>query len=293
MPRQIDALLVDDSPTTRKLIMSALDQTGLAEFRYTEAEDGLDALRKYRPGQTQILFVDMNMPRMNGLEFIRKLHEQHKHCPPAVMITAESNQQRLREAINETGVDAFLLKPVDRDRLRTGLKTLVDSIPEQSGPCVVPHGECVTEAMHDVLDKICQLELTPEPEDEAIRSGDIILGLVSIVGAVQWAVGVGFTRDAAVGVASKFFGSATPFASPEMGDAIGEITNIISGRTKSLLTARDLEVTVSLPTVICASSFQMLIQRRRKSAAAYTHFGSPVGKMWNMVTVGLHPGMVL
>ena len=57
--------------------MKALDLTGLAKFAFTEAEDGLDALEKYRDGDTDIVFVDMNMPRMGGLEFIRELHTRH------------------------------------------------------------------------------------------------------------------------------------------------------------------------------------------------------------------------
>ncbi len=81
MLRRINALIVDDSPTTRKMVMTALNQTGLAEFDFTEANDGIDALAQYRAGQTQLLFVDMNMPRMNGRDFIRKLHTQHDQCP--------------------------------------------------------------------------------------------------------------------------------------------------------------------------------------------------------------------
>ena len=112
MARKVQALIVEDSHSIRQMVMRALNQTGLAEFVFTEAEDGIDALEKYQPGQTQILFVDMNMPRMGGLEFIRELHARHTDCPPGVIITAESGKEKLMEALKETGVDAFLLKPV-------------------------------------------------------------------------------------------------------------------------------------------------------------------------------------
>jgi len=157
MAREIRALIVDDSRTTRKMVMTALDQAGLAKFDFTEAEDGLDALEKFRPDETEIIFTDMHMPRMDGVEFLRRLHSLHKTCPPAVMITGESSKDRLLEALSVDGVDALLIKPVDRDRLRTGLKALVDSIPERSGPCLVPHGECVPEAVKTVLLEVCQL----------------------------------------------------------------------------------------------------------------------------------------
>jgi len=91
MAREIRALIVDDSRTTRKMVMTALDQAGLAKFDFTEAEDGLDALEKFRPDETEIIFTDMHMPRMDGVEFLRRLHSLHKTCPPAVMITGESS----------------------------------------------------------------------------------------------------------------------------------------------------------------------------------------------------------
>ena len=293
MVRRINALIVDDSPTTRKMVMSALRQTGLAEFNFTEADDGIDALAQYRAGQTQLLFVDMNMPRMNGLDFIRKLHAQHKQCPPAVMITGESSREKLMEALQETGLDAFLLKPVDRDRLRSGLKTLIDSIPETSGPSVVPNGECVPQAMQEMLGKACNLDLTPEPEDQSVRNGSIVLGMASLMGAVQWSVGLGFTRESAQAVASRFAGCEVPIDSPELGDAIGELTNIVCGRTKMLLSQRGLSADMSLPTVISASEYRMLVHRPGKTAIDHVHFNSPLGKFWTVVTVGLHAGMIL
>ncbi len=293
MARQIEALIVDDSLTTRKLIMAALKQTGLADFVFTEAVDGVDALDKYRPGETQIIFVDMNMPRMDGLEFVRTLHAGHKSCPPVVMITGEISKERLTEALTESGVDALLLKPVDRDRLRTGLKTIVESIPEPSGPSRVPHGECVPEALQDVLAKACSLDLVSEPEAESVRRGEIVLGMIYVLGDVQWSVVLGFSRTTAEVVASTFAGYDVSADELDLGDAVGEIANMVGGRLKGLLSAHGLSVAVSLPTVISAVEFHMLLQRRRKSAAEYVHFDSTAGKLWTVVTVGIHAGMVL
>jgi len=292
MARTLNALIVDDSAMTRKMIMKALGQTGLADFSFTEAEDGVDALGKYRHGETEIIFVDMNMPRMDGLEFVRKLRSQHKTCPPTVMITAETSQERLAEAINESGVDAFLLKPVDRDRLQTGLRKLVDSIPEQSGPCIVPHGECVPQAVQEILaEACCGLEVSVEPGDEAVRSGRVVLGMIALHGSVHWSVVMGFTRDSATAVASRFAGYEVSPEGPDVGDAIGEIINMVGGRTKKLLSVKGLTASMSLPTVLGASEFQVLLQQR--SAADYVHFGSPAGKVWTILTVGVDVGMIL
>lgn len=291
MPRKLRTLIVEDSTTTRKMIMRALEQTGLAEFTFTEAEDGIDALSQYRPGEIEIIFVDMNMPRMGGLEFIRKLRSEYKKSPPTVIITAETSQERLAEAINEPGVNAFMLKPVDRDRLQTGLRKLVDSIPENTGPCVVPHGECVQQAMQTILASACDLGLTAEPDDESVRKGKIVLGMVSIQGEVHWSVALGFTQSSASAVASRFAGYEIPSDGPDLGDAIGEVTNIVAGRIKNNLGAKGLAANISLPTVIWAQGFQVLL--RHNTAVDYAHFNSEVGKIWIMVAVGMDNGMML
>lgn len=291
MTRSLNALIVDDSMTIRKMIIRSLSQTGLAEFSFTEAVDGLDALDKYRHGETEILFVDMNMPEMGGLEFIRALRAKHRKCPPMVMITGESSQELLAEAINEPGVNAFLLKPVDRDRLQNGLRKLINSIPKRTGSRVVPHGEYVPLAMQEVLAQACDIHITEEEGDESERHGGILLGMISFHGCVHWSVVLGFTRDSAAAVASKFAGYDIPWDGPDIGDAIGEITNIVGGGIKRRLGLNDLAVKMSLPMVVRASEFDVLIQHKNGSDTHY--FKSQVGKLWTIVTVGIDAEMVL
>lgn len=151
MTRRLHALIVDDSGSTRKMLMKSLAETGLAEFHFTEAEDGVDALEKYRHDRTDLVFADMHMPRMNGVEFLGELRSRYRPCPPAVMITSENNKQKLQQAITETAVEALLLKPVNAVRLRTGLKALVDSIPDSDGACPVPYGQCVPMALRQMF----------------------------------------------------------------------------------------------------------------------------------------------
>ncbi len=291
MTRRLNALVVDDSTTTRKLVMRALTQTGLADFVFTEAQDGLDALEKYRPGETQILFVDMNLPRMDGLAFTRKLRSKHVDCPPIVMITGETSTDKQSEAIKETGIAAFLLKPVDRDRLQAGLRKLIDAIPEDSGPCIVPHGECVPQAFERVLAKACDVALTVAPEDEVARGGQIVLGMMALHGDVNWSVTLGFTQRAANVVASRLAGCELSSDDVDTGDAIGEITNIVGGSIKSLLAARNIASRMTLPTVIGATGFRILLQHRNTTSCV--SFETPAGPMWSVVTVGIDMGLVL
>jgi len=129
--------------------------------------------------------------------------------------------------------------------------------------------------------------------DEAIRRRDIVYGSIAILGDVQWSAVLGFERDTAARVASAFAGYEITPAHPDIGDAIGELTNIVGGRIKSLVSHRKLDVAVSLPTVVSAKELQVLLQRKRKTTADVAQFDSPLGRLWTEVTVGLHAGMVL
>lgn len=86
---QINALVIDDSGIMRKMVMRGLTESRLAQFTFTEAVDGLDALEKFDPKKTDIAFVDWNMPNMCGLDFIKKLRETQKRHVPVVMIATE------------------------------------------------------------------------------------------------------------------------------------------------------------------------------------------------------------
>lgn len=289
--RKLNVLIIDDSVMTRKMVMKAVHDTKLAEFHFTEADDGLDAMEKFKPDDTDLILVDMKMPRMDGVSFLKELHENFVEYPPAIMITAESAEDRVKSAIEEGRVDGFLLKPVDKERMTKGLKKLVDSIPDRSGPSQVPHGEVVPEAMVEMLKQTAGLELTPTEPDEDVRHGDVAFGTIAILGGLQWSVVLGFQKDTAAAIASRFAGFEIPADSADMGDAISELTNITAGQIKRLLVAQGLDVEISLPIVTTASNIRTLAQR--STTCDHRHFDSELGKMWCSVTVGMNPGLIL
>ena len=293
MARKLHALVVDDSIMTRKMVMKALMETGLADFSFTEAEDGLDALEKFRPDEVDLMFVDMKMPRMDGIEFLQRLHELHPGCPPAVMVTAEAKEEAVQDAIARAEVDAFLLKPVDADRMNKGLRSLIQSLPDRTGQWTVPNGDAVAEAFETILAQTCDLMIERDPKGEDIESGDIVFGHISVMGQVQWSVTLGFEGSAAVGAASRFAGMDIPMESPDLGDAIGELANQTAGIIKRLLTQRGLDVEISLPTVMAARDFRTLVQRKRRTSEDHVHYTSGVGRMWAGVTVGIASGLIL
>ena len=175
----------------------------------------------------------------------------------------------------------------------SGRKTLVDGIPERNAPCVFPHGECVSLALEEILARTCELTLTRTPAYESVRQGDVLLGMTSIIGGVHWAVSVGFTRPAVTEIARKFAGVPASMPDENLGDAIGEIVNMIGGRIKLLLAAREMAARFTIPTVISASGLRVLRPHPHNNAISFVHYDSPVGQLWTAVTAGATSGLVL
>ena len=108
-------LIVDDSEMTRRLISTAV--RGLGEFEFEEAKDGFEALQKLPTGSFDLLFVDINMPNINGLELIDycKQSEHYQHIPIIIISTEDSLRDQQKGL--ELGASDFLMKPIQLDRL--------------------------------------------------------------------------------------------------------------------------------------------------------------------------------
>jgi len=133
----INALVVDDSGIMRELVMRSLTESGLAEFMFSEASDGRDALAKFDPAVTDMVFVEWNLPNMSGIDFVREVRATHRRPVPVVMITTESTMGKVEEAFGTGVVDAYIIKPFTTDVLRRKLTRLFQKLappaPAKSG----------------------------------------------------------------------------------------------------------------------------------------------------------------
>ncbi len=100
-------LLVEDSTTLRNIQRTVLAQLGFTEIE--EAVDGQDALDKLGTLRPELVLVDWNMPRMDGLTFVRTLRLTNTSTP-VIMVTTESERSRVMEAIR-AGVSNYVVKP--------------------------------------------------------------------------------------------------------------------------------------------------------------------------------------
>lgn len=115
-------LAVDDSRSIRDMVAFTLEPLG---YRVIQAEDGQDALAKFRGSAVSLVLTDLNMPVMNGLELIRQLRvEPGGAGVPIVMLTTETKPE-IREEGKVAGATGWISKPFDADMLVAVTRKLV------------------------------------------------------------------------------------------------------------------------------------------------------------------------
>jgi len=112
-------LVVDDSATMRQLLCMTLTRVdGITEANITEASDGEDALDKVKSGRFDLVLTDIRMPRMDGLEFIRKVRsELNDVALPIIIISTKGAEEDVQIGMN-LGASGYLSKPVSMTRLK-------------------------------------------------------------------------------------------------------------------------------------------------------------------------------
>ncbi len=118
-----NVLIVDDSSTMRKIISRSLRQAGLAVDNVLEAADGIEGLNALGSGTVDLILSDINMPNMDGLEFVKQARAQGCKAP-IMMITTEGGEDIIGEALN-SGANGSIRKPFTPDQLQEKLGGLL------------------------------------------------------------------------------------------------------------------------------------------------------------------------
>lgn len=122
---EISALIVDDSSVMRKIVERALRQAGLTIAAVLEASSGVEALELVRGRRVDLILSDINMPNMDGLEFLRQLREQDLAPDvPVVMITTESSEDHVHEAL-AAGAQGYIRKPFTAEQVKERILPLI------------------------------------------------------------------------------------------------------------------------------------------------------------------------
>ena len=117
----IRALIVDDSSVMRKIVERSLRQAGLSLGQVLEAGDGAEALVALQNNKVDIILCDINMPVMDGLEFVKHLSGiENAKGVPVVMITTEGSEAHVVQALS-AGARGYIRKPFTPDQVRQHL----------------------------------------------------------------------------------------------------------------------------------------------------------------------------
>jgi two-component system chemotaxis response regulator CheY len=104
-------LIVEDSPAMRQLVAIASRSCG-AEV--VEAGDGLEALKLLTTGKFDLMFVDINMPVMDGLKLIQRVRDDPGHAGTRICVVTTEGAEATEQQARSLGADEFLRKPVNR-----------------------------------------------------------------------------------------------------------------------------------------------------------------------------------
>ena len=122
---EVRTLIVDDSSVMRKIVERALRQAGLNLAVVHEAGNGAEALDILKTKQVDLILSDINMPAMDGLEFVRQIRAQNLAAGvPVVMVTTESSEEHVKQAI-QAGARGYIRKPFTAEQVKERVLPLV------------------------------------------------------------------------------------------------------------------------------------------------------------------------
>ncbi|AOU98545.1 two-component system response regulator [Acidihalobacter yilgarnensis] len=120
MPKTV--MIVDDSASLRQVVKMALTGAG---YEVMEAGDGQEALTKLEGKKVQLVISDVNMPRMDGITFVKQLKQRPEYrFVPVIMLTTEGQDAKKEEG-RAAGAKAWMVKPFQPAQMLAAVSKLV------------------------------------------------------------------------------------------------------------------------------------------------------------------------
>jgi len=116
-------LLVDDSPTIRRMVRTALGS--LADVSFAEAGSGLQAIETLAVQSVQAVVLDLNMPDMHGLDVLKFLRSHQRYRELPVMILTTRGDESSRDAALQAGASGYMTKPFSPAALVSSVRELL------------------------------------------------------------------------------------------------------------------------------------------------------------------------
>jgi len=120
-----NVLVVDDSAVMRRMIQRTIAMAGLDVDEVYEASNGIEAFAQLAQHDVALVILDINMPVMNGIQFLTRMHDdlRLRHVP-VVVASTEGSERRVEQML-ENGARGYLRKPFHPEQLRDTLAPLL------------------------------------------------------------------------------------------------------------------------------------------------------------------------
>jgi two-component system chemotaxis response regulator CheY len=128
----LNILIVDDSPAMRAFVRRVIQISGLGIENYFEAADGAQALEVAAAQSLDAILTDINMPVMDGEEFVRRLRAGPQSGVPVIVVSTDATSQRIHNML-DLGAAGYLQKPFGPEQLRSEIERVLHALQSASG----------------------------------------------------------------------------------------------------------------------------------------------------------------
>ena len=121
-PPRPSILIVDDSPKMRGFLRTALAAGG---YDTLEAIDGIEGLDRLQSHEVAAILTDINMPRMDGLSFLRSVRQEARFARTPILVLTTENAPEVKAAGKEAGATGWIVKPFRPEQLCQVLEKVI------------------------------------------------------------------------------------------------------------------------------------------------------------------------
>jgi len=118
-------LIAEDDPASRELLREILETQG---YQVIEVEDGQTALRRIEEESPDLVLLDIQMPKLDGLAVVRRLRQNPRLTSLPVIAVTSYAMRRDREKALDAGCDTYLTKPIDVVAMRKAVEQLLSPV---------------------------------------------------------------------------------------------------------------------------------------------------------------------
>lgn len=229
----LNVLIVDDSDVIRQMIARTLDLARLPIGNVLQASNGREALAVLEEEWVDLVLADINMPVMNGMELVRRLHAKPETADlPVVIVSTEGANDRISELM-DLGVIAWIRKPFTPEGIRDVVTGLLDTIPREAPDLGV---------IDDVFGRVMEQFAFVFPEAVDLASlpphdGEVVYATLDFVGAASGEICVAAPMGLCVELAANVLGVEPDddLARMRGADTLGEVLNMTGGHLATAL----------------------------------------------------------